>query len=201
MSQIQFDWDTADEVRVPKTVVRGYRGPIPPRRTSRFEDEPGFYEDGGLWLYGNVKLLQASLACVPEVFGPNTRSIQALDQIEAKAERIVFESKVLICGIHNHAHRKAAIVPIRWGSPWIIIFSGGFKHHLGENLDQEPFRAARLWRYQLDPKTDLAISRRAPEKLPTFASHNPTVDRLIALIAKREWPGLLFQLPTAFSSS
>jgi DNA processing protein len=195
MSQIQFEWDTATEVRVPKTVVRGYRGPIPPRRTARFEDEPGFYEDGGLWLYGNVKLLQASLACVPEVFGPDVLSPKELDRIEGKAERIVFESKVLVCGIHNQAHQKAAIVPLRWGSPRIVIFSGGFKHHLGENLDQEPFRAARLWRYQWDPKTDLAISRRAPDKLPTFASLNPTVDRVIQMIVNREWSGLLFRNP------
>ncbi|HTQ10400.1 MAG TPA: hypothetical protein VMI31_10040, partial [Fimbriimonadaceae bacterium] len=66
----------------------------------------------------------------------------------------------------------------------------GFYHHLGKDLKDELFRAARLWRYQFDPRTDLVVSRRAPDKKPTYAIHNPTVDRLIGLIAIREWPGL-----------
>jgi DNA processing protein len=84
-------------------------------------------------------------------------------------------------------------VPLRWGAPRILVFSGGFHHHLGPDLKEEPFRAARLWRYQFDAKTDLVISRRAPDKLPTFARFNPTVDRLIQRIVAREVPGLLFE--------
>jgi hypothetical protein len=95
-----------------------------------------------------------------------------------------------VCGIHNPAHRRAAIVPLRWGAPRVLVVSGGFCFHLGVKLNQEPFRAARLWRYQWDPTTDLIISRRAPEKKPTFALHNPTVDRMIGQITRGEWPGL-----------
>jgi DNA processing protein len=95
-----------------------------------------------------------------------------------------------VCGVHNEAHQRAAVVPLRWGAPRIVVFSGGIRFHLGPELRDEPFRAGRLWRYQWDPRTDLAISRREPRKLPTFARHNPTVDRLIEGIAKQTWPGL-----------
>ena len=76
-------------------------------------------------------------------------------------------------------YRRAAIVPLRWGSPRIVVLSGGIRFHLGHDLSHEPFRAARLWRYRWDPATDLAVSRRAPDKLAIFATHNPTVDELI----------------------
>jgi len=169
------------------------RGEPPPRRTAPFEQEPGFYDDAGLWLYGNTRLLDARLACVPLAFGPNQHSCGMLDTIEQQVEDIVLSGKVLVCGIHNDAHKRAAIVPLRWGSPRIVVVSGGFFYHIGEKLDQELFRAARLWRYGWDASTDLIISRRAPAKLPTYASHNSTVDDLIQRIADQRVPGLLFQ--------
>jgi hypothetical protein len=168
--------------------------PDPPRRTARYEDEPGFYESAGLWLYGNTRLLHGTLAYIPSAAGPNTHRPQELDAIEREAEDQVLSSKVLVCGIHSASHQRAALVPLRWGAPRIVVFSGGFFHHLGEKLKDEPFRAARLWRYAWDPRTDLAISRRAPEKKPTYATHNPTVDRLIAILAKHEWPGLRYSV-------
>jgi DNA processing protein len=105
-----------------------------------------------------------------------------------------------VTGIHSAAHMRAAIVPLRWGAPRILVLSGGFHYHLGENLDQEPFRSARLWRYAWDPLTDLAISRRAPDKLPTYAHFNPTVDRLIENIVLRQCHGPLFD-PTILTLS
>jgi hypothetical protein len=146
-------------------------------RSAPYEEEPGYYEPAGLWLYGNVRLLQSSLAYIASASGPEVHRPAQLDAIEREAEELVLSSKTLVCGIHSAAHMRAAVVPLRWGSPRILILSGGFRHHLGEDLKQEPFRTARLWRYQWDAKTDLAISRRAPEKLPTFATHNRTVDR------------------------
>ncbi len=166
--------------------------PAPPRRSAPFEQEPGYYEPSGLWLYGNVRLLGSNLGCTVESFGPDNHSPSMLDEIERQAELIVLSGTTLVCGIHNSAHQRAAIVPLRWGAPRILVFSGGFLYHLGESLSQEPFRAARLWRYRFDPRTDLVISRRAPEKKPTFATNNPTVDRLIAKIVSRKLPGLLF---------
>ena len=173
--------------------VRSSQRVAPPRRSAPFDVEPGFYEPSDLWMFGNTRLLQARVECIPESFGAGALSPAQLDKIEREAERIVLSGVVLVCGIHSPAHQRAAIVPLRWGAPRILVMSGGFHHHLGENLKEEPFRTARLWRYEWDRHTDLAISRRAPDKKPTFATHNPTVDRLIAKIAGGEVSGLLFE--------
>lgn len=161
-----------------------------PRRTAPFDQEPGFYESAGLWLYGNARLLHGKLAHVPTALGPPGHLPSQLEEIDRESEKLVLNGQILVCGIHSPAHQRAAIVPLRWGSPRIVIFSGGFHFHLGKDLGEEPFRAARLWRYAWDPLTDLAVSRRAPDKKPTFAHHNPTVDRLIRLLATGECPGL-----------
>lgn len=163
----------------------------PPRRSSPYEDEPGFYQDGNVWLYGNSRLLMADLAAIDQCFlNPYTTPREVLRDIERDAERLVLAGKTLVCGIHNDLHRQAAIVPLRWGAPRIVVLPGGFFHHLGKNLKEEPFRAARLWRYQWDAKTDLALSRRAPDKLPTFALVNHSVDRIIRAIAERSLKGV-----------
>jgi len=162
----------------------------PARRCTRYEDEPSYYEACSLWLYGNVRLLHAKLSCVESAQGPGPWNRAALDEIEQEAERRILNAEVLVCAVHNEAHQRAAVVPLRWGAPRIIVFSGGIRVHLGHDLRNEPFRAARLWRYQWDSKTDLAISRRAPLKLPTFSRFNPTVDRLIASLVEGNWPGL-----------
>jgi hypothetical protein len=164
----------------------------PPRRTAPLNEEPGFYVPACLWLYGNTRLLQAKTAYIPECFGPERQSPDELCEIERKAEQIVLTGTVLVCGIHNVAHQRAACVPLRWGAPRIVVFSGGFRYHLGEYLETEPFPVARLWRYEWDKNTDLAISIRSPPKLPSFAKHNGTIDKLIEKISMGEIPGLLF---------
>lgn len=166
--------------------------PCIPRRNAPFDQEPGYYEPANLWLYGNARLLSSRLLAVHQAFGPPEHSPDQLDHIEHLAEDLVLGGGVLVTGVHNAAHQRAAVVPLRWGSPRILVFSGGFYYHLGTQLNQEPFRAARLWRYEFDPKTDLVISRRAPEKFPTYSLHNPTVDRLILRVTSRTVPGTLF---------
>lgn len=192
-----FDWPIRPELVSPKVMAdpKPPGGPDPPRRRMPFQIEPGYCEDGKVWLYGNARLLQGQLAFVAGAAGPNHHSAAQLDAIEAEAERYVLGGKILVCGVQSLAHQRAAVVPLRWGSPRILVLSGGFKYHFGRNLDQEPFRAARLWRYRWDPQTDLAISRRAPDKLPTYATCNPAVDRMISLIVGHQWPGLLFEPP------
>lgn len=151
----------------------------PPRATLT---APSFHPASGLWFYGNARLLLGHLAYVEQTTGPATHPPDCLEIIEREAEAAVLDSKILVCGIHSPAHQRSAVVPLRWGAPRIVVLSGGFYHHLGPNLEDELFRAARLWRYRFDQTVDLVISRRAPEKKPTFALHNPTVDRLIRLI-------------------
>lgn len=174
-----------------RPTVRLGSEPVPARRTAPYDVEPGFFETAKLWLYGNFKLLfDAPLGHVALAAGPNHHRPAEFEDIERQAEELVLSSQVLVCGIHSPAHQRASVVPLRWGAPRIVVVSGGFYYHLGKNLKDELFRAARLWRYEFDPKTDLVVSRRAPDKLPTYASHNPTLDRLIRLIATHEWPGL-----------
>jgi len=140
-------------------------------------------------------LLSVNLAIISQACGPPDHVPDELDEIERIAEQSILQGKVLVTGIHSPAHMRAAIVPLRWGAPRILVLSGGFKYHLGADLKQEPFRAARLWRYQWDERTDLVVSRRAPDKLPTFARHNPTVDRLMSKIVNQELGGCLFGNP------
>lgn len=167
----------------------------PPKRSAPFDVEPAFYEPSKLWLYGNVSLLKANLACVDRTFGHPVHTPDELDRISKEAMSLVLDSRVLVAGIHNLAHQRAAVVPLRWGAPRILVFSGGFYVHLGSDLKSEPFRAARLWRHNFDPQVDLVISRRVPDRLPTFSRHNPTVDRLIQKIVKRDFLGCLFGHP------
>lgn len=170
--------------------IRIRRDPTAPKRSAPFGQEPGYYEPAGLWFYGNMKLLEADVATVELALGAPGHSRQDLAIVEGQAEKLVLANKVLVCGIHSPAQQTAAGVPLRWGSPRILVVSGGFKQHLGPDLKEEPFRAARLWRYQWDPVTDLIVSRRAPDRMPTFARHNPTVDRMILALSRKEWPGL-----------
>lgn len=145
--------------------------------------EPSFHEPTGTWLYGNQKLLGWKLAHVSPYLWRAPATDEVLREIEREAQEIVLSGSVIVTGIHNEAHQRAAILPLRWGAPRIVVFSGGFYHHLGHELNQEPFRTARLWRYEWDASCDLAISLRAPDKLPTCSKRNPTVDRLIESIA------------------
>ena len=168
-----------------------FRHPDPlPVRNVPYTEAPGYYAPGGLWLYGNVRLLDAKLAYIPAALGEPISMPCALREIEREAEEAVLNSRVLVCGVHNATQQRVAVVPLRWGSPRIVVFSGGFERHLGKDLLEEPFPIGRLWRYEWDARTDLAISRRAPQKPATFGHYNPTVDKLIELLATDRWPGL-----------
>ncbi len=154
--------------------------------------QPTHVPSCGLWMYGNLDLLRCPLAHAHSVFDESLLYDERIFVIEREAEELVLSGKVLVCGIHNQWHQKAAVVPLRWGAPRIVVMSGGFEFHLGKELDHEPFRTARLWRYEWDRHSDLAISRRAPSKLPTYSLRNPTVDRLIRSISSESLRGLPF---------
>src|SRR5579871_3250956 len=91
-----------------------------PRRIAPYDVEPGFYAAGGLWLYGNVRLLAAERAYVSHSLGPSTHFARDLNRIEEEAERIVLGGLILVCGCHNLAHQRACVVPLRWGAPRIL---------------------------------------------------------------------------------
>lgn len=155
---------------------------LPLEPISPYATTPTYHSASKLWLYGNVRLLRGILAA-PVMTGCFWDDEQA-------AEKLVLDGFTLVVGIHNDWNRRMAILPLRWGSPRIVVFSGGIRYHLGEKLKDEPFRAARLWRHEWDARTDLAVSLRAPDKLPTFSRENPTVERLIQQLVHKERPGL-----------
>jgi hypothetical protein len=121
-----------------------------PVRNQPYTQVPGYYKPGGLWLYGNVKLLHSKLAYIPDSLGRSIQIPCALDEIEREAEEAVLDGRILVCGIHNPTQQRVAAVPLRWGSPRIVVFSGGFERHLGKDLLEEPFPIGRLWRYEWD---------------------------------------------------
>ncbi len=136
---------------------------------------------GVLFLYGNVKLLETNTFCV--LSSRDSRPTE-LDMIEALTEKGVLAGEILVSGHDKPEYQRSAIVPLRWGSPRILCLDRGLFTVLGEQLKDEAFRAARLWRYQFDPTTDLVVSPFRPDA--DFAMANNRVrDRLVACLSRR----------------
>lgn len=136
---------------------------------------------GALFLYGNHKLLQAKTF---SVLSSRNTSPAGLDQIEKLSEEGVLQGEVIVSSDNRPEYQRSALVPLRWGAPRVLCLDRGLFEVLGQDLKDEPFRAARLWRYQFDASTDLAISPFRPEA--KFAGVNNQVrDRLVAALSRR----------------
>jgi len=136
---------------------------------------------GVLFLYGNERLLNTATFTV---LASRHGSEQAMREIERMTEDGVLAGETLVTGHDTPEYQRAAVVPLRWGAPRILVFDTGFQHALGEDLTEEPFRAARLWRYSFDPRTDLAVSAVPPDR-SFHLNGNKVRDRLIAGLARR----------------
>lgn len=136
---------------------------------------------GALFLYGNAKLLTSNTFCV---LSSRNTSPAGLAQIERLVEEGVLRGETLVAGHDTPEYQRAAVVPLRWGAPRILCLDRGLFEVLGENLQDEPFRAARLWRYKFDPTTDLVISPFKPEAI-LVGVNNKVRDRLVACLSKR----------------
>jgi DNA processing protein len=134
-----------------------------------------------LFLYGNSKLL---LKKNFSVLSSRNSSVAALNQIEKVAEEGVLKGEILVSGHDTKEYQRSAVVPLRWGSPRILVIDRGFYAALGQDLSLEPFRAARLWRHEFDPNTDLAISAINPLH-QTHRSANQMRDHIIAGLSDR----------------
>jgi len=139
-------------------------------------DAPGL-----LFMYGNTKLLDSKTFCV--LSSRNARPAD-LDEIERLTEEGVLASEVLVTGHDRPEYQRSAVVPLRWGSPRILCLDRGLFKVLGEDLKDEAFRAARLWRYQFDASTDLAISPFRPDA-DFIGVNNKVRDRLCASLSRR----------------
>jgi DNA processing protein len=132
-----------------------------------------------LFLYGNVRVLATKTFAVVCSRNPSAADLEA---IERATEAGVLGSMVLVGGTTTDAYQRASIVPLRWGAPRILVLDRGLFPALGENLEEEPFRAARLWRYRFDPESDLVISRNRPFD-EYAASNQPYRDELVVALS------------------
>lgn len=146
-----------------------------PSRIEQMDTNP----PGVLFLYGNTKLLESKTFCVLS----SRNSFPAeLDLIEKLAEEAVLDGGILVAGHDTPEYQRAAVVPLRWGSPRILCLDRGMFNVLGEDLRDEAFRAARLWRYQFDPQTDLVVSPFRPEA-DFVGINNQIRDRLVGCLS------------------
>jgi DNA processing protein len=136
---------------------------------------------GVLFMYGNVKLLEARTFSV--LSSRNARSAD-LELIEKLTEEGVLNGEVLVTSHDKPEYQRSAVVPLRWGSPRILCLDRGLFQVLGPDLRDEAFRTARLWRYEFDAATDLVVSPFRPDS--SFIGVNNRVrDRLVACLSRR----------------
>jgi DNA processing protein len=148
-----------------------------PKNIEEMDPEP----PGVLFVYGNRKLLDAHTFAVLSSRNALPRD---LDRIEQLAEEGILNGEVLVAGHDRAEYQRAAIVPLRYGSPRILCLDRGLFKVLGADLRDEAFRAARLWRYEFDPTTDLAVSPFRPDA-DFVGVNNQVRDRLVACLARR----------------
>ncbi|MHB8637613.1 MAG: DNA-processing protein DprA [Fimbriimonadaceae bacterium] len=148
-----------------------------PSRLEAFDPDP----PGVLFLYGNTRLLAAPTFAV---LASRRASGAALNQLEALSEQAVLAGEILVAGHDTPEYQRSAVVPLRWGSPRILCLDRGLFRVLGPELKEEAFRAARLWRYQFDSHTDLAVSCFLPDA-GFIGVNNRVRDRMVAGLAER----------------
>jgi predicted Rossmann fold nucleotide-binding protein DprA/Smf involved in DNA uptake len=148
-----------------------------PTLVEEFDPDP----PGVLFFYGNTKLLEAKTFCV--LSSRNSRPAD-LELIEKLTEEGVLNSEVLVTGHDRPEYQRSAVVPLRWGAPRILCLDRGLFKVLGDDLKNEAFRAARLWRYQFDPATDMVVSAFRPYA-DFIGINNQVRDRLVASLSRR----------------
>ncbi len=166
------------------TLLKPIQFPPVPEPPAERDPKPRIMKLGKLWLYGNAILLDSKRKC-SEVALTTTKSDRSILELgEREAEEAVLAGKTLVCGVHSEVHQRTAIVPLRWGAPRIVVLGSGFYQHLGPNLEDELFKAARLWRYEFDPLTDLVISKYEPRDTKLSGKRYKGLDKLIRHIAE-----------------
>ena len=148
-----------------------------PELMEAFDPDP----PGVLFLFGNHRLLNAKTFCVMASRGSTPAD---LDRIERATECGVLDGEIIVSGHDRPEYQRSAVVPLRWGAPRILCFDRGLFKVLGEDLKDEAFRAARLWRYEFDHSTDLAISPFRPDA-DFIGVNNKVRDRLVAGLSRR----------------
>ena len=148
-----------------------------PEAVEAFDPDP----PGVLFLHGNVRLLAAPTFAV---LASRATLPAGLAAIERLTEEGVLGGETLVTGHDRPEYQRSAIVPLRWGAPRVLVLDRGLFQVLGPDLRDEAFRAARLWRYEFDPATDLAVSPFRPEA-DFIGVNNQVRDRLVAALSRR----------------
>lgn len=148
-----------------------------PARIEDFDPDP----PGVLFAYGNHRLLESPTF---SVLSSRAATPAQLDDIERLTEAGVLGGEVLVTGHDRPEYQRSAVVPLRWGAPRVLVLDRGLFQVLGPDLRSEAFRAARLWRYEFDPKTDLAMSPFRPDGA-YIGVNNQVRDRLVASLSAR----------------
>lgn len=146
-----------------------------PRRIEAMDSDP----PGLLYLYGNHRLVDMVTYAV---FGSRNSSEQDLAKMEHLAEEHILSGRTTVTGHDTPEYQRTAVTALRWGAPRILVLDTGLFSALGEDLREEPFAAARLWRYKFDPQTDLAMTAVNPIKT-YHRNSNKVRDRLVASMA------------------
>lgn len=146
-----------------------------PLRIEQFDTDP----PGVLYTFGNIRLLESNTFTV---LSSRKTSHVGMEKIELFTEEHVLLGQTLVSGHDTPEYQRSAIVPLRWGAPRILVLDNGFFTALGADLTNEPFRAARLWRHQFDPITDLAVSCLNPNT-NYHRNSNRMRDKLIASLS------------------
>lgn len=136
---------------------------------------------GVLFLYGNERLLRIETSCVLASREPDDATLNVVERL---AEEHVFAGRALVSGHDTPAYQRGAVVPLRYGAPRLLVLDRGHFVVLGPNLDQEPFAAARLWRFGFDARTDLVVSAVPPDR-DYHRNSNRVRDRLVAGLSRQ----------------
>jgi DNA processing protein len=148
-----------------------------PTRIEQMDPDP----PGVLFLYGNQNLLSSATFSVLSSRNAKTAELEAIERL---AEEGVLAGDVLVTGHDRPEYQRSAVVPLRWGAPRILCLDRGLFKVLGDDLRDEAFRTARLWRYEFDPSTDLVVSPFRPEA-DFIGVNNQVRDRLVACLSDR----------------
>jgi DNA processing protein len=134
-----------------------------------------------VFLYGNTKLLASKTF---SVLSSRNASEHELMEIERLTEQGVLNGEVLVTGHDKPEYQRSAVVPLRWGAPRVLCLDRGLFQVLGDDLRNEAFRMARLWRYEFDPSSDLVVSPFRPEA-GMIGVNNQVRDRIVVGLSKR----------------
>lgn len=154
-------------------------------------DKPVVLQLNDLYMYGNLKLLASDRFTLPiSVLDQVTR--QDILDVHVPLAAEILKGRTLVTGVHSPLHDQAAVLPLRWGAPRILVLTSGFLQSLGPNLDQELTLLSRRWRYEFDPLTDLVISPFAPEDSGKINSKTlELVEQIVLKIANSDSDTLL----------